>query len=119
MGVDLDKIISFRKDMHKYAELGFKEIETSRKIKEMLLSFGIQEGNIKGCVGTGIIVDIEGTGDASSDDKLQFVKSLALRADIDGLPMSENNYHLPYRSLTTAAHMCGHDGHTATLLATA
>jgi amidohydrolase len=42
---------------------------------------------------------------------------IALRADMDGLPMPENNKHLPYRSQTEAAHMCGHDGHITILLA--
>ena len=45
--------------------------------------------------------------------------SIALRADMDGLPIPENNKDLPYTSQTDFAHMCGHDGHTATLLATA
>ena len=42
---------------------------------------------------------------------------IALRADIDALPIPENNPHLEYRTQTKCAHMCGHDGHTATLLA--
>ena len=44
---------------------------------------------------------------------------MAFRADMDALPMPEDNPELPYCSKTNAAHMCGHDGHTATLLATA
>lgn len=47
------------------------------------------------------------------------MNSIALRADLDGLPMPENNKNLPYRSITNYAHMCGHDGHMATLIATA
>ena len=42
---------------------------------------------------------------------------IALRADIDALPMLENNHELEYRSKTDHAHMCGHDGHVAMLLA--
>lgn len=42
-----------------------------------------------------------------------------LRADMDGLPMPENNPNLEYRTKTDFAHMCGHDGHMATLLAAA
>jgi hippurate hydrolase len=41
---------------------------------------------------------------------------IALRADIDALPMEERNFDLEYRSTITAAHMCGHDGHTTMLL---
>jgi metal-dependent amidase/aminoacylase/carboxypeptidase family protein len=44
---------------------------------------------------------------------------IALRADIDALPIPENNPHLEYKSQTKFAHMCGHDGHTVTLLCTA
>ena len=42
--------------------------------------------------------------------------TLALRADIDGLPIPENNPHLEYSSKTSFAHMCGHDGHTVIML---
>jgi metal-dependent amidase/aminoacylase/carboxypeptidase family protein len=42
--------------------------------------------------------------------------TIALRADIDGLKMKEVNSDLPYVSKTEYAHMCGHDGHTATLI---
>lgn len=44
---------------------------------------------------------------------------IALRADMDGLPIPENNPHLEYKSVTNFAHMCGHDGHMASLLAAA
>jgi len=63
--------------------------------------------------GTGLVVDLKGTGAAAEDTS---VKMIALRADMDGLPMAENNPTLPYRTQTAAAHMCGHDGHMATLL---
>jgi len=63
---------------------------------------------------TGIVVDLRGLGPASEGG----VQMIALRADMDGLPMAENNPSLPYKTQTGAAHMCGHDGHMATLLAT-
>ena len=44
---------------------------------------------------------------------------VALRADMDALPMPENNPDLPYRSITDHAHMCGHDGHVVMMLACA
>ena len=63
------------------------------------------------------MVDLRGTGVSSG------VKGgchmIALRADIDGLLMPENNPDLSYRSRTNYAHMCGHDGHIAMLLAAA
>ncbi len=62
-GVDIDKLIEFRKDVHKHAELAFNEFETQRKIKELLLSYGIEEENIKVCAKTGLVADIKGTGE--------------------------------------------------------
>jgi len=44
---------------------------------------------------------------------------VALRADIDALPMPEHNNHLKYKTTTPYAHMCGHDGHMAMMLAAA
>jgi metal-dependent amidase/aminoacylase/carboxypeptidase family protein len=44
---------------------------------------------------------------------------IAIRADMDALPMPENNQKLEYKSVTDHAHMCGHDGHVAMLLAAA
>lgn len=72
---------------------------------------------IKVCAKTGLTVDIWGTGDSQMDVS-GGVDSIALRADMDGLPMPEANKSLEYCSKTDFAHMCGHDGHVATLLAT-
>jgi metal-dependent amidase/aminoacylase/carboxypeptidase family protein len=58
-----------------------------------------------------LIVDIQGEGPEASKSL-----TIALRADIDGLKMPEANLELPWRSKTEYAHMCGHDGHTATLI---
>ena len=66
--------------------------------------------------GTGLVVDIYGTGEIKEEQK---VKCIALRADMDALPIPENNPNLPYKTITQSAHMCGHDGHMATLLAAA
>ncbi len=82
----------------------------------MLISYGIEESAIKPCAGTGLVVDIIGTGDQLSEGG---VNSIALRADMDALPIPENNPTLPYKTTTNCAHMCGHDGHMATLLAAA
>ena len=81
----------------------------------MLLDYGLEESFIKPCAGTGLVVDIVGTGPES----LEGVNMIALRADMDALPIPENNPTLPYKSITDCAHMCGHDGHMATLLSSA
>jgi metal-dependent amidase/aminoacylase/carboxypeptidase family protein len=62
-----------------------------------------------------MVVDIEGTGPKDKDGDVH--TTIALRADMDALPMPENNPGLSYKTQTGAAHMCGHDGHMATLLA--
>jgi len=68
---------------------------------------------------TGLIVDIRGTGpvgDASNRE----VKVIALRADLDGLPIQEGNSGLEHRSQNKGvAHLCGHDGHMAALMGVA
>lgn len=81
-----------------------------------LVSFGVEEENIKKCAGTGLVVDIWGKDQSKSKDG---IKMIALRTDLDGLPIPENNQHLSYRTVTDFAHMCGHDGHMATLIAAA
>lgn len=77
------------------------------------MKWGVPAKNIKNCAGTGLVVDIYGKASAS---KTGPINSVALRADMDGLPIKEDNPHLPYCSKTKWAHMCGHDGHMATLL---
>jgi hippurate hydrolase len=75
----------------------------------------VEEENIKPCAKTGFVVDIKGKGpEAALGD--QVIKTIALRSDIDALPMPENNFDLPYRTTTKFAHMCGHDGHICMLL---
>jgi hippurate hydrolase len=96
--------------------LAFKEVRTNGKIKEHLLLYGIDEASIKPCAGTGMTIDIVGTGPEVLG---KGVNSIALRADMDALPIPENNPTLPYKTTTDSAHMCGHDGHMATLLAAA
>jgi amidohydrolase len=72
--------------------------------------------SIKDCAKTGLVVDFVGKCKAKKNKSK--VNGIALRADMDGLPIPEGG-DLPYKSKTNFAHMCGHDGHMATLLATA
>ena len=85
-------------------------------IKKTLIEYGLKEEEITPCAGTGLVVNIFGTADTLSDHPL---KTIALRADMDGLPIPENNPDLEYRTQTDHAHMCGHDGHMATILSVA
>lgn len=61
-GCDIDRLIAFRHDIHQNAELAFKEVRTSGKVKDLLLLCGLEESSIQSCAGTGLVVDIEGTG---------------------------------------------------------
>ncbi|MFT5685128.1 MAG: amidohydrolase, partial [Myxococcota bacterium] len=99
-----DDLITLRRSIHSWPEPGFEEVATQAAIMAALSAAGLSP---RACAGTGVIADI-GSGDGPS---------LALRADIDCLRMTEANPHLPYRSQRDGlAHMCGHDGHTATLV---
>ena len=116
MGIDTEKMGALRRLLHTHPEGGFKEFRTQIQVRQTLKEFGIEDKYIKDCAGTGLVVDIFGTSDQESTEG---VTSVALRADMDGLPIPENNPHLSYKTTTDHAHMCGHDGHMATILTTA
>ncbi len=61
----------------------------------MLISYGCDEGSMKVIAGTGLVVDIEGTSNNAISGP---VKCVALRADMDALPIPENNPDLPYKT---------------------
>lgn len=99
---------AWRRDIHKHPELGFGEKRTADVVARKLEAFGIETHT--GVGGTGVVGVLkrgEGTG------------SLGLRADIDALPIQEMN-EFEHRSIHDSTfHGCGHDGHTAMLLAAA
>lgn len=111
-GVDFDKIIELRKHFHKNPEGGFQEFETQKKILEQFTS--LEEANIKKCADTGLVIDITGTAEESNDGECNCI---AFRADMDALEMKEET-GVAHESINNFAHMCGHDGHMATLIAT-
>lgn len=100
-------LIEVRRDFHMYPELGMEEFRTQEKICEYLDDFKI---SYKKIVKTGVIGEI-----IPKNAK----KIIALRADIDALPILEKN-DVPYRSkIDGKMHACGHDAHTAILLGVA
>lgn len=95
------QIIAWRRDFHMWPELKYEEERTSKIVEEHLREWGYRIKRVK----TGIIADI-GEGE----------KTIALRADMDALPIQEEN-DVPYKSRVPGKmHACGHDAHTAMLL---
>lgn len=104
-----DEFIAIRRDLHQYPELGYEEFRTSDKVAELLQSWGIPIH--RGLGETGVVGILQG--------KLGPGKSIGLRADMDALPMPEQN-DFPHKSRHEGKmHACGHDGHTTMLLAAA
>lgn len=103
------EIIEFRRDFHKHPELGFEETRTSDIVAHALKSWGLE---VETGVGkTGVIGTLKGKSDG---------KTVALRADMDALPLQEENENISYKSTRAGKmHACGHDAHTAMLLGAA
>lgn len=105
----LPGIIEIRRHIHANPELSFKEFKTSEYVKSTLADMGIS--NVKELAGTGIVARIEGENPDTA--------MVSLRADMDALPISEQN-DVPYKSCNPGVmHACGHDVHTASLLGAA
>ena len=109
------KVITWRRDFHKNPELSNREFTTSKKVVEHLKSLGIE---IRVIAKTGVVGVLKGGKPGPV---------IALRADMDALPVIERN-ELPYKSTTTTEynglkvgimHACGHDAHTAMLMGAA
>ena len=103
-----DEFTALRRDIHRHPELGYQEFRTSDLVAERLASWGYRV--TRGLGGTGVVGQlVRGSG----------AKRLGLRADMDALPIQEAT-GLPHASCHAGLmHACGHDGHTATLLAAA
>ncbi len=100
----LAEAVAWRRDLHAHPELGFAEVRTSAMIARLLAGWGLRVTT--GLGRTGVVGAL---GDGSGP-------ALALRADIDALPIVEET-GLPYASTAPGRmHACGHDGHTAVLL---
>ena len=103
------EVVATRRHLHRHPELSFQEQETARYVADRLKSFGITPQ--EGVADTGLVALIEGENPQK--------KTIALRADMDALPIHEAN-EVDYRSQHAGVmHACGHDAHTASLLGTA
>lgn len=111
-----EQVISWRRDFHQNPELSNREFETSKKIAAHLEKLGIETQT--GIAKTGVVGILKGDGEG---------KTVALRADMDALPVTERN-ELPFKSEITTEflgsetgvmHACGHDTHIAILMGVA
>ena len=103
----LDKVIEIRRHIHSNPELSFNEFNTADYITSVLSKMGLP---VTRMAETGLVVIIQGNKPG---------KTIALRADIDALPIEEKN-DVPYKSKNNGVmHACGHDAHSASLLGAA
>lgn len=102
------KMVAWRRHMHQYPELSFREQETSSWIAARLEEIGV--GFKTGVGGHGIVVSIKGEREGPA---------IALRADMDGLPIQDEKDRDYSSKVPGVMHACGHDGHTSALLAVA
>jgi amidohydrolase len=108
------ELIAFRRDLHAHPELGRQEFRTTEKVRERLARAGLDPKVLPN--GTGLICDI-GPADISTADAPARGR-LALRADLDALPVPDTK-NVPYRSTVDGhAHACGHDVHTTVVVGT-
>lgn len=104
-----EQIITIRRHIHAHPELSFQEHKTAQFIATTLHGYGLSVQT--GITDTGLVVHIAG--------KNHTKRVIALRADMDALPIQEAN-KVPYKSTVDGVmHACGHDAHTASLIGTA
>ncbi|WP_298922150.1 amidohydrolase, partial [uncultured Bosea sp.] len=105
------EITAIRRDIHRHPELMYEERRTAGLVAEKLKEWGVDEV-VTGLGQTGVVGVIKGKGQGSG-------KVIAMRADMDALPIHEET-NLEHRSTVPGKmHACGHDGHTAMLLGAA
>ncbi|MGP8216511.1 MAG: M20 metallopeptidase family protein [Bacteroidia bacterium] len=103
----LNAVIEIRRQIHSNPELSFNEFNTADYIESVLKKIGLPATRM---AKTGVVVNLQGEKPG---------KTIALRADIDALPIAEKN-DVPYKSKNNGVmHACGHDAHTASLLGVA
>ncbi len=108
-----DELVAFRRDLHAHPELGYHEHRTTRMVARRLTAAGLRPAILP--KGTGLLADI---GDTAAGGPGSAGPLVALRADLDALPVTDEK-NVPYRSaVRNTCHACGHDAHTAILVGT-
>jgi hippurate hydrolase len=105
---DISRFVTLRRDIHAHPELGFEEHRTSQKVADLLREWGIEVHT--GIAGTGVVGVLRNG---------QGRRTIGLRADLDALPLQEENRFAHRSRHDGRMHACGHDGHTTMLLAAA
>ena len=105
---DLAQFVQLRRDIHQHPELAFQEHRTSELVAQALIGWGYQV--TRGLGGTGVVGQLR---------KGKGARKLGLRADMDALPIEEQTGLAHASRHAGVMHACGHDGHTAMLLAAA
>lgn len=103
-----EELIRWRRELHRYPELGMEEWRTSAFVEARLREFGIDD--ITTMAGTGKVALLRGSSEGPT---------VMLRADIDALPIGDEKSVEYSSTIAGRAHLCGHDGHTAMLLGAA
>lgn len=103
-----DQLTAWRRHLHQHPELANEEIETARFVQEKLHSFGLNTESGVGKTGVVCLVEGETAG-----------PTVALRADMDALPIQDGKSVSYASSISGTAHLCGHDAHTTMLLGAA
>jgi len=99
----LDELVAFRRDLHAHPEVGHSEFRTTQRVAERLTRAGLEPQLLPG---TGLVCDVGEPGR----------RTIALRADLDALPLPEET-GLPFASMVEGvSHACGHDVHTTALV---
>ncbi|MFL6181884.1 MAG: M20/M25/M40 family metallo-hydrolase, partial [Actinomycetes bacterium] len=102
-----DELVEIRRDLHAHPELSRQEVRTTRVIHERLAAAGLSPTVLPG--GAGVVCDIGSSAVGA--------RTVALRADIDALPIDDEKRDVAYRSTVPGAcHACGHDVHTSILI---
>ncbi|MBE7942147.1 MULTISPECIES: M20 aminoacylase family protein [Ramlibacter] len=107
----LPDLTALRRDLHAHPELGFEEVYTSARVAEALRVCGVDEVHT-GIGKTGVVAVVRGRSTASG-------RMVGLRADMDALPLAEQNEFAWRSTQQGLMHGCGHDGHTAMLVGAA
>ncbi|MEO8937979.1 MAG: amidohydrolase, partial [Burkholderiaceae bacterium] len=109
-----DDLVAIRHDLHAHPELGFEESRTAAVVVEQLDSLGIETHT--GIGRTGVVGVLKGR---PADGQRLSTRTIGLRADMDALPIVENNAFAWRSEYPQRMHACGHDGHTTMLLGAA